>query len=66
MGAGRGGGKRRGRGTLTRLCRRHYTGRISSGAGKRMRARSALSPGQPGTGKLVQESGERFLRVRYV
>lgn len=30
-----------------------------------MRARSTLRPGQPGTQKLVQEYGERLLRVRY-
>ena len=30
-----------------------------------MRARSTLKPGQPGTQKLVQEYGERLLRVRY-
>jgi len=30
-----------------------------------MRARSTLRPGQPGTRKLVQEYGERFLSVRY-
>lgn len=30
-----------------------------------MRARSTLRPGQPGTRKLVQEYGERLLRVRY-
>ena len=50
---------------MTRLCGWIYTGRIRRGAGKLMRARSTLRPGQPGTRKLVQEYGERLLRVRY-
>lgn len=50
---------------LTRLCGKIYTGQINVEAFKRMRARSTLRPGQPGTRKLVQEYGERLLRVRY-
>lgn len=50
---------------LTRLCGKIYTGHINVEAFKRMRARSTLRPGQPGTRKLVQEYGERLLRVRY-